>query len=195
MVLDLLVEGYVDEAVATCLLCACGHEAGTTYGKRGWTYIEQKVRAFDLSCGKAGLLTLVDFMDTRLSCPPSVVSAWLPRPSAMHVFRVVVHEIESWVLADRDAIASFLGVPKSKIPHDPDILPDPKRTLINLARTSRKRALAAALVPVTDHAATEGPLYSSEIVRFVREQWSPERARIQSSSLDRCMKRLSQLSM
>ncbi len=193
MLVNLLVEGFVDEAVARRLLCTSGHDPGTTFGKKGWTYIQKKAGAFDLACGSSALLTLVDFMDTKLECPVAVVQEWLPRRRQMHVFRVVVREIESWILADRVAIASFLGIPLAKVPLQPELLSDPKLALINLARSSKRSAIRAALIPPSGYAVSEGPLYSSEIIRFVNEFWSPERAREQSVSLDKCLLSLMQL--
>ena len=193
MQLNLLVEGFVDEAVAHRLLRACGHEPGTTFGKKGCNYIQKKAKAFDLACGSTALLTLVDFMDTRLDCPGAVVRAWLPNGHPSHVFRVVVREIESWILADREAIASFLGIPMAKVPSQPELIPDPKLALINLARLSKRPAIRSALVPPLGYASSEGPLYSSEIARFVGEHWSPERARSQAPSLEKCLLRLAQL--
>lgn len=193
MRVNLLVEGYVDEAVGRRLLDVCGHEAGATYGKKGWTYIQQKVQAFDKSCAAQGLLTLVDSMDTGLDCAPSIIRAWIPRRSHKHIFRLVTREIESWILADREAIASFLGVSLAKIPHHPELLPDPKQALINLARGSRRKAIRDALVPVQGYSASEGPLYSSEMGKFVAETWRPEEATANAASLEKCIARLREL--
>jgi hypothetical protein len=190
MYFNLLVEGYVDEAVALKLLQTYGHEPGVCYGRKGWTYIEQKIMAFDRTCGVQGLFTLIDFMDTGKDCPAAVVRDWLPQRSRLHVFRVVVREIESWILADRQAIARFLSVPVIKVPLDAESLADPKQAIINLARTSRSKAIREALVPRPGYTAGEGPLYSSEVLRFVREIWNPETARQHSASLNRCIDRL-----
>lgn len=59
MYFNLLVEGYVDEAVAQRLLQDCGHESGVTYGKKGWNYIQQRIGSFDRAAGVHGLLTVV----------------------------------------------------------------------------------------------------------------------------------------
>lgn len=193
MLFNLLVEGYVDEAVAIRLLLHCGHNAGATFGIKGWSYIQQKAAAFDLGCRGQGLLTLVDRMDTREPCPVVVVQTWVPHRNPFHLFRVVVREIESWILADRESVSNFLAIPLAKISMDPEALDDPKRTLINLARGSRKRAIRDALVPVEGASASEGPLYSSEIIRFVAEQWSPERACQHSPGLEKCVARLNEL--
>jgi hypothetical protein len=193
MRVNLLLEGVVDEAVGQRLLQLYGHEIGVTFGRKGWTYIEKKVRDFDRACSVQSLLTLVDFMDTGLACPPEVVRTWLPQSAFSHVFRVVLNEIESWILADRCAIAKFLSIPISKVPLSPESLNDPKQTLINLARSSRSKSTRDALVPKQGHAVAEGPLYSSEIVRFVLEEWNPEAARLNADSLAKCISRLNEL--
>ena len=196
MVVNILVEGHVDEAVAWRLVDACGHQRGMTFGKRGWTYIQQKAQSFDRSCATTGLLAMVDFMDTKKPCAPAIVQDWLAHRHRLHVFRVVVREIESWVMADREAVARFLAVPVSKIPRFPELLDDPKRSLINLARHSRRKVIRQALVPaggMAGHAASEGPLYSSELAGFVTNCWQPQRARECAPSLDTCLQRLSDL--
>lgn len=71
MIVDVLVEGVLDEAIAARVLAFAGHEIGTCYGKRGWQYIRQKISGF-AAVAQAGqvILALVDFMDTGFSCPP-----------------------------------------------------------------------------------------------------------------------------
>jgi len=193
MILNILVEGYVDEAVAWKLIEEAGHQAGIAYGKKGWTYIQKKVGAFDRTCGVHGLLTLVDLMDTRLECPAAVVKEWLPRCAEKHIFRIVVREIESWILADRAGMADFLNIPLSKLQIDAEAQTDPKQTLINLARGSRTKAIRDALVPQKGLSVSEGPLYSSELIRFVMEKWNPMKAQANSVSLAKCLLRLTQL--
>lgn len=193
MRVNVLVEGNVDDAIARKIIEVTGHEAGLGFGKKGWTYIRDRVATFDRACRVDGLCTLVDFMDTQMACAPSVVREWLPNRDENHIFRVVVNEIESWVMADRAGVAGFLNVPLSKIPHNPEGEPDPKLTLINLARTSRSRAVREALVPRVGKSASEGPLYTSELVRFVQNSWDPLAARVVAPSLDRALDRLAAL--
>lgn len=193
MRIDFLVEGQVDALMAVRILEYCKHEPGTAFGKKGWNYIAQKIAAFDKSLGLTGLLTLVDFMDTGAKCPSDVVRDWLPNRAQTHIFRLVVREIESWILADRHGIADFLSVPLAKIPANPETIQDPKLTLVNLARGSRSKSVKESLVPRLGQAASEGPLYSTELGRFVAEKWSPGAARLCSNSLDRCIIRLNQM--
>jgi hypothetical protein len=194
MYFNFLVEGYVDEALAKKLIHHCGHHhSGVTYGIKGWTYIQAKAKAFDQTCHGVGLLTLVDLMDTKEVCPSVVLNDWVPNRNPLHIFRVVIREAESWILADRESIAEFLAVPVVKIPDSPEELDDPKRSLINLARTSRRKAIREALVPKDGTSASEGPLYSSEITKYIAEKWDPRRASARAPSLAKSIDRLIQV--
>ena len=132
-------------------------------------------------------------MDTGLECPPDVIARWLPRAQPRMLFRVVVRELESWLLADRDHFADFLGISINHLPVEPEKIEDPKQLLVNLARRSRKRELRSALVPETQSTAQVGRLYNSEMVIFVRTLWDTEIARKHAPSLDKCLKRLESL--
>lgn len=188
-----LVEGAVDEAVSTRLIAETGHVIGTVYGKRGFGYVREKIAAFNNSAHTVRYLALVDLMDTPFTCPPDVVSNWLPHPKGGMLFRVVVREIESWIMADRDGIAEFLGIRSTKVPSNPELESDPKQTLVNLARRSRRKSVRDELVPRPGSTAATGRLYSSALSRFVQTNWNVAKARACSPSLDRCMARLAAL--
>jgi hypothetical protein len=190
--INLLVEGDIDEAVGRRLLETTGHSAGIFYGKRGWLYIKNKIRGFNTVTKVQPIFALVDFMDTGENCPPRVVTAWVPNKSKNLIFRVVVREIESWLLADINGIAQFLRVPRTRIPSHPEKLNDPKQTLVNLAHKSRSRNIRSALVPKQKSTATEGKLYRSELIKFVYDNWDTNVARMRSPSLDHCLIRLQQ---
>lgn len=193
MIVDILVEGLLDEAVARRLIIHAGHQAGTTFGKQGVSYLRQKVAGFNVRASYGNpILMLVDFADTGLDCPPAVPPTWLPNRSPELLLRVVVCEIESWLLADHLGIAELLGISREVIPDDPEHLNDPKQTLVNLARRSRRKS-AQALVPQPGISASVGAGYVSEMQIFVAERWNIEAARQRASSLDRCLLRLREL--
>jgi hypothetical protein len=193
-VINLLVEGEVDEAVARRIINECGYESGSCYGKKGFPYIKEKIQAFNKSAVVLCYLTLVDFMDTEFKCPPEVVEKWLPHRNNLMIFRVVVREIESWIMADRENLAKFLQVNIEQIPLKPENEYDPKQKLINIARKSRSKAIRDSLVPKQNSTAQVGRLYNFEMKRFIRDYWSLENARANSSSLDKCIKRISEIS-
>lgn len=191
-IINLLVEGDLDEAVGRRLLRHYGAGLGVTWGKQGSGYIKAKVQAFARSSVSMPLLALVDLMDTGLPCAPEVVANWLPHCPSTVLFRVVVREIESWVMADRVNLADHFGIPIARIPNDPDNIRDPKQTLIQLARQSRHRAIREGVVP-SMIGATTGPLYNSIMVGFVRDSWDPEIASSVSPSLGRASRALADL--
>ena len=188
-----LVEGMMDEAVAKRLIADAGHEFGTCYGKRGFGYIREKIRGFNNAARSVPTLTLLDHMDTGLECPPEVASQLLPHRRPLLLLSVVVRELESWLLADRAGMASFLKVAPGRIPQNPEEIDDPKRTLVNIARRSRSRRTRDALVPAEGATSQVGKLYTSEIIRFIHQDWSIEVARTNAGSLDRCIRRLGEL--
>jgi len=190
-----LVEGELDLSVATKLLLHTKHEVGTAYGRGGFGYIKKTVSGFSRVArgGGANYLALVDFMDTRCDCPAAVVSEWIGESHKNMVFRVVMREIESWLLADSQAIASFLQVSVNKIPSDVDRLTDPKQTLINIARSSKSSIVRKNLVPAKGSTAREGTLYTSEMMRFIDDKWDVSKACKASPSLEKCIVRLNQL--
>ena len=158
-VINPLVEGDLDEAVAIRLIEHTGHNVGITYGRHGIGYIQQKLAGFNRSARGIRYLTLVDLMDTGIGCAPDVVRNWLPHPQQGMQLRVVVREIESWLLADTIGLAGFLSVRPALISSTPETVPDPKQNLVNIARRSRKRATKTALVPVPNSTAQVGPRY------------------------------------
>jgi hypothetical protein len=98
---------------------------------------------------------------------------------------VAVREVESWLLADRGGFSQFLGISDLLVPAQPDLIADPKQTLIELARRSRRGALKTAIVPREGSTAFQGPDYNSCLGDFVRNRWDSNSARGRSPSLNR----------
>lgn len=191
MLIDALVEGPLDETVARRLVMHVGHTFGTCYGKKGVGYIREKITGFVVRARHGPpLLTLVDFMDTGLACPPAIAVNWLPQRSSQHLVRAVVREVESWLLADRAGMAGFLGISKELVPGDPETILDPKQTLINLARRCRNRSRREAIVPRPDASASTGPGYLAEMQTFVANHWDIAAASQVAPSLAKCLIRL-----
>lgn len=188
-----LVEGDLDEAVAIRIIQDSGHTHGVCYGKAGFGYIKKKVQGFNQAVHAIPYLTLVDFMDTKLSCPAEVITQWLPHRSPNMLFRVVVPELESWLLADRVNLAKFLHISSNLLPQAPEQMPDPKLALINLARRSLSARVRSSLVPDAKSTAQVGKLYTSEMKKFINDDWDVQAARGIASSLDKCLLRLAAL--
>jgi hypothetical protein len=164
-------------------------------GERGIGYIRTKIGGFNRSAKSIRYLTLVDFMDTHKPCPGHVVTTWLPHRETNMLLRIVVRELESWLLADREGIARFLVLSLSRIPERPEEIADPKRELVNLARRSRNQRVRAGLVPEAGSRAIVGKLYTSEMIRFINDEWDIQVARNNAPSLDRCLSRLEEITL
>ena len=99
------------------------------------------------------------------------------------MFRIAVLETEAWVLSDRRGFADFAGIPVSKVPPFPKLERDPKQTLVNLVRRSRRKRLVAETVPAQGSRVNSGPLYSELLCEFVRTRWNLKAACCNAPSL------------
>ena len=105
-------------------------------------------------------------------------------------YRVAVRAIEAWLLADAERLAEYLGISQALIPRFPDQDDHPKRTLVNLARRSRKRVIREEMIPRPGSGAQVGPGYLSCVQAFVSAGssiWRPQVAQERSDSLRRCL--------
>jgi hypothetical protein len=186
------VEDPLSEAVTRKLFAEVRPDLAITsfLGNRGNGYLRAKARELNRVAAKVPTFLLTD-LDSPAACPPGLISDWLDGQLAGNLlFRVAVVEVESWVLADREHVAAFLGVPEHRIPAETDAIADPKQFLVNLARRSRSAALRTDLVPAAGSTAVVGPMYNPRLVTFVSSQWSARRAGTASASLARTVDRL-----
>lgn len=140
-------------------------------------------------------LVLVD-LDQDFECPAALITEWLPAPSAYMRFRVVVRQVEAWLLADAERFASFFALRRGVIPDAPDQLPDAKGALLAVIANSRRSAIKRDMMPRPGSGRRVGPAYVSRLIEFVGnadEGWRPDAAAVRSPSLASCLTRLDQL--
>lgn len=190
--LHLVIEDELSEVVIRRVLTDTQRDyaVGSAYGRTGFGYLQNTASKWNAAAAAGYPILLLADLDQH-ECPPKLIAEWLN--SACHanfLFRIAVKEVESWVLADREGFAQFLGISSALVPREPDRLDDPKQTLINLARRSRRRVLKQSIVPRVRSTATEGPDYNGCLGDFVRNQWSSNDAKDRSPSLNRAWQRL-----
>jgi hypothetical protein len=189
LVITAAVEGMVDEAVARRLVEHIGAEVGPVYGRHGKDHLRRNIGGYNRAARFAPWLVLID-LNSDAECAPALVPVLLSAPSPMMRFRIAVREVESWLLADRERLAGFLGVSHVGVPLQPEAEIDPKRTVVDIARRSKRRAIREDLVPRPGSGRSEGPGYASRMIEFVLDRkrgWRPEVAAGRSDSLRRCL--------
>jgi len=191
------VEGLIDEAVLRRLIVWTGAKPGPIHGRHGKAFLRKQMDAYNRAARSAPWLVLVD-LDHDADCPPPVVREWLPEPAPHMGFRIVVREIEAWLLADRERLARYLSVRAAVIPRHPETISNPKRALVEIARKSRRKVIRADMVPRPRSYREVGPAYNSRMIQFVsdkRNGWRPDVAAYSSESLMRCLRQLKRLSI
>ena len=188
-VVSCAVEGDLDEAIARRVLRHVGLDSGRVYGRMGKQHLRQSIDGYAHAARHHPWFVLVD-LDEEFSCGGELVATWLPDRPPMLTLRVAVREAEAWLLGDRTNLARFLNVSRDLIPHNPEGLGDPKSLLVEIARRSRTRSLREGLPPRLDSGRSIGPLYVTELSRFVSDHWDVDAAASMSNSLARCLNAL-----
>lgn len=193
----LAVEDQLSEAVALRVLEESGRAIAsmTPIQGGGFGKLKKKLPEFIRLAPNCPVLLLTDLDDHP--CPSGLISAWSnqkPLPPAL-LFRVVVREIEAWILADRNGFAAFSGVPLSRIPETPETLPDPKQELLELVKQHGQKDFRKALLPDKGVQARVGLGYNTTLTQFVRAGWNLKRAAANAPSLERAWSRVRTLSL
>lgn len=192
VVITVAVEGTVDEAVARVLISGAGALLGPVHGREGKGKLQTRVQAYNRAARHSPWLVLID-LDRDAECAPPLRASWLPDPAPSMALRIAVRAVEAWLLADREQIADFLAVSHGLVPANPEALADPKRSLVELAGSSRRREIRQDFVPRLGSGRAVGPGYTTRTVEFASTHWRPEAAADRSPSLRRGIKAVQRL--
>lgn len=189
------VEGTSDEAVLRRIVTFRGAHVHRVQIQNGKPGLRRALPGYNAAAQRDPWLVLVD-LDQEFECPPLLVDDWLPAPSVYMRFRVVVHQIESWLLADDERFAEFFAVKRSVIPERPDELRDAKAGLLAIIATSRRSAIRDDMTPRPRSGRRVGAAYTSRLIEFATsatDGWRPDVAASHSPSLASCLTRLDEL--
>src|SRR4051794_1071370 len=109
MRVSILVEGLVDAEVSRRLLAHVGMDVGGVYGLRGKARVDERLQAYNRAAEHACWFVLRD-LDEDAPCGGELVRLLLPEQSRRMIFRVAVHAVEAWLLADAQRLSGYLGV-------------------------------------------------------------------------------------
>ena len=188
--LNLIIEDDLSEAVAKKIL----KEASSCYkvqNSQPWGKSKIISKIDDLNnAAKGYTYFILTDQDSPDRCPPIAINELRSPVHRNLLYRFAVMEIESWVMAHREAISRFLSVPLNRIPMDTDTILRPKECLINVARRSRSSNVKRDIVPEIGSTAKKGPDYNGRLIEFISEHWDVKTASQCSPSLKRTFQRL-----
>jgi hypothetical protein len=190
IIVNLVFEDELSEYVLSKLINCFEnkYQSGYSYNGHGFGYIKSKINGFNQACKAIPFLVLTD-LDNN-ACPVQLRNQWFTNtPHPNMIFRIAVKEVESWLLADIEGLSKYTGVSKTIFPRNPELENNPKQTLINIAKRSRKRDIREDIVPINVNAQI-GPNYNGRLMDFVFNHWNIDRAMNRSESLRRAYRRL-----
>ena len=199
ILINLAVEDELGEQMLRVLLAQSGRgfQIGVVRGKQGSGYLKKNLLAFNNAAKGVAYFIFTDLDDKP--CASVLIEDWFncsvadfPKYRTQNLlFQIAVREVESWIMADREAFAAFLGIAVSKIPVQTDSIPNPKEFLLGLAKKSRKRSLRDDLVPLPGDHRNTGPDYNGRLADFLHSgSWRAKVAESHSLSLARTRKKL-----
>lgn len=153
--------------------------------KNGSGYLRSRIDMLR-ELAKRDPIFLITDLDQK-PCPNALLTHWIGHNKLPENFllRVAVREVESWIIADHDGIRCFMNKRGIRLPDTPDVLPDPKQTLLQIAARHAPRDIKDDLLVARNALTSQGIGYNRRLCNFVSEQWSPERACERSESLRR----------
>ena len=186
----LATEDELSQAIALRLISELKrpHRVIHKLGLKGNGYLRIKMDSWCQMAEHQVMMVLTDL--DRANCIVDFREQWLadrPLPASL-VFRIAVREVESWVLADHQAMRELVGK-NGVLPPQPDVLPDPKQALLGLGKTAPKR-VRDDLIKTIDGQLRQGVGYNARLTHWINTAWSPERAAERSPSLARARTRL-----
>lgn len=191
MLVNLAGEGFLDIVVMRRLLRDAGLSPGTIYhgeGRRtGKASLDRRLPGYCEAAKRAPWFIMRD-LDQDADCAPELLDRLVAEPPRSLCLRIAVREAESWLIADRERFARHLGVRPGRLPADPDRDPDPKRTIVNAARGSSRKAIREKVPPRPTAGRSTGEGYAESLAEFIDHAWQPNEAREASDSLDRCLR-------
>ena len=127
-------EDALSETVGQCLLAELGAdmEAQVLLRRDGFGYLRSRMTPWCQMAQHHAVVILTDL--DRAACPSTLLDEWfgvLVRPPNL-LLRVAVRELESWLLADHQAMRALIGK-GGVLPVQPDLLVDSKQHQIGRA--------------------------------------------------------------
>lgn len=188
--ITLVFEDDLSESIMTQILKQFPdkYEIYQRYSGNGFGYLKSNIKGFNQAAVVNPHFMLTDL--DNYECPVALINDWIDFDLKDNfIFSIAVREAEAWILADREGLSRFFNVALANFPTKPDLEPDPKNTLINLARRSNRRNIREDIVPINANASI-GPNYNGCLTQFVFSDWNINNALLHSESLNRAFQKI-----
>lgn len=182
---DIVVEDVLSQHALSRILSSLNKQVRYVYGNTGCGFIDSKIEGFNHASKHWPVIVLRDL--DHHPCPGAFASSLLPNKHPTLIFRIVVREVEAWLLADRAGFSRFIGVKEDRIPTNSEDILNPKEFLIELAK-SGKRSIRDQIVPDNNSAGFYGKNYNGCLIRYIHSGWDIENASQHSRSLTKLLK-------
>ncbi|MDW7680839.1 MAG: hypothetical protein SCK70_09755 [bacterium] len=155
--------------------------------KRGKGYIKSRINGINDSSPVTTFFVLADL--DQIVCAPILINQWFKRKIRKKlIFRVVVREIEAWLLADVVGFARYLKLSESYLTKkigNPEELRYAKEKLISLVDKCKISELKTDIVKKQRTGYKQGSGYNARLAEFVENYWNLQHARAKSRSLEK----------
>lgn len=193
ILLNIVYEDLVHSAIIKKILARYKGKylIASEISRGGRSYIQKLIEGLNYSANKNNPYLVLADLDHDV-CAPSLIRRWLNGKSiSKHLqIRIAVIEAEAWLLADKENISSFLSVKSTLLNGiDCEKLLDPKKTLIELAKKSRRREIREDIGNLSG-GRVQGPGYNRQLTTFIHDQWQVDKALVYSDSLQRMLQSL-----
>lgn len=163
-------EGHVDNAVIGRVLEGHDVEAPTAHVTGGVVSLMRRLPGFIAAAHHSAWIVQRD-LDQDAACAPELLrDRALAGPPGLNLI-IAVRQTESWLLADRDRIAAFLGVRAGLVAEHPEMLASARDHVVSLARRSRQRAIRDGMVPRESSGRAVGAEYAGRMIEFASRHW------------------------
>lgn len=193
--IGVVVEGQIDRVAVGCVLAtrSLAVDPNRVIITRGKQRFDARLVNYNQAARHGPWLALRDADHDADGCPVTLRRTLLRVPQSPALcLRLAVRTLEAWLLADAEAVAKYFSVPRSAVPRDPEDLDRPKDALVQLCRSSRRRAVRVGMVPPPGTRGP-GPEHTAFVSRFCREAWRPDTAAAAAPSLRRALQEIDRL--
>lgn len=199
--IDYTGEGRVDALVARRLILEAGHMPGRDFVSnrrhKGKDALDLSLAGLNAGARFGRFILALRDLDHDAPCAGMLLTELDGRHLAQRrevglLIRVAVRSIEAWLLADAHGFSRASGVPRPKIPSEPERLANPKDTLVGLLCHYGNQNTRAALLLRRPGERPTNQVLGAWTASFATDGWDVESAvdSGRAPSLSRCLFRL-----